>query len=196
MKSREQYKNDAEILRNEIEDQGISQQNFATQYFLDEVNKKAGRDELSDHYDRFKKVLNNKDMRSPERIYGYINYFNRRYKSEGKYTQADRHAAWQMFIELDTRIATRTLKDGVLSSALDSLAALFSLHREISKDNGPNCKQYYESVTECFEHDLRPFTSKWHGKALVNEDNAFRTELINLQKKMIELKLLLWNISK
>jgi hypothetical protein len=180
----------AEELKRELKDQGISQSKFSEQYYLDEVDECADEAKLESHFTRFKKVLSNQDQRSPERVFAYINYFNRRYKAVGKLTQADRNAAWQLFIELDTRVATRTLDNGLITVALDSLASLFSSHREISKQNGPNCKQYYQLVSKLFETDLRSFTSQWHRGAELNESEQinFREELCVLQGKLKELK--------
>lgn len=180
----------AEALKQELRDQGISQSTFSNQYFRDEVNENADEDTLESHFTRFKKILNSKDPRSPERIFAYINYFNRRYKTTGKFTQADRNAAWELFIELDTRVSTRALEGGLLPAALKSLASLFSSHRDISRRNGPNCKQYYQLVSGFFETELRHFTSKWHRDAALNdtEESCLRKELKVLQGKLGVLK--------
>lgn len=175
-------------LKQELKDQKISQPYFAEQYYRDEVDDKATEVQISAHLERFKALLKSKDTRSPERIMAYINYFDRRYKNENRFTQADRSAAWEMFIELDTRIATRELNGGDSSAALMSLAALFNLHRDNAKQHGPNCKLYYQLVNGCFEKQLRPFTAKWHAELTPDTDMEFREELCALQKYLDNLK--------
>ncbi|MEZ8107105.1 hypothetical protein [Vibrio cortegadensis] len=181
----------AEYIRQELKDQKITQPQFAKQYYLDEVDEKASEQQLYDHCERFKSLLKIPDSPSPERITAYINYFDRRYKKENRFTQADRAAAWEMFIELDTRIATRNLDDGDSKSALVSLAALFNVHRENSKRHGPNSRQYYHLVTDGFEDYLRPFTSKWHSTLKGDNEVQFREELQILQSKLNSLKVAL-----
>lgn len=175
-----------EDLKNALKDIGITYSEFSRQYYLNEVNNAASSSDLDDHYGRFKKI---KDS-SPERIAAYINYFNRTYKKDGTHTQADRSAAWDLFIEFDTRIVTRPLESesGIDKAALKSLHELFQLHRSIAKKHGPNCKNYYQLTSTYFDKYIRPFTSKWH-KAL-NEKNStlFREELVELQSQMSELK--------
>ncbi|WP_194437844.1 hypothetical protein [Vibrio fluminensis] len=195
MKNQSKFVRNAEELRNELRDQKISQPTFAERYYLDEVDEKAGEDKLYSHCERFKSLLKSTDQRSPERVAAYINYFNRHYRKEGKYTQADRYAAWAMYIELDTRIATKTLQNGKTDSALESLASLFAIHRCIAKENGPNCRNYFALVNNVLEAELRPFTSKWHAIAHDIDDALFRPELEAVQEKLTELKDKLHEIS-
>lgn len=198
MQKQSDFVKNEEELKQELKDQGISQSKFSNLYYLDEVDESADENKLESHFTRFKKLLNNKEPRSPERIYAYINYFNRRYKTAGKFTQADRNAAWELFIELDTRVATRTLENGLLPAALDSLASLFGSHRDISKKNGPNCRQYYQLVSELFESDLRSFTSKWHRESVLSEsdESCFREELSILQGRLGTLRKSLEKVSR
>ncbi|MFH4511016.1 hypothetical protein WKI32_08520 [Vibrio alginolyticus] len=195
MKNQSKFVRNAEELRNELRDQKISQPTFAARYYLDEVDEKADEDKLYSHSERFKSLLKSTDQRSPERLAAYINYFNRHYRKEGKYTQADRYAAWEMYIELDTRIATKTLQNGKTDSALESLASLFAINRSIAKEHGPNCRNYFALVNNVLEADLRPFTSKWHAISDDIEDALFRSELEAVQEKLTELKDKLHEIS-
>ncbi|ABM04239.1 conserved hypothetical protein [Psychromonas ingrahamii 37] len=175
-----------EELKSALKDINITSAEFSRQYYLNEVDKDASSSNLEDHYGRFKKLT----ASSPERIAAYINYFNRTYKKDGTYTQADRNAAWDFFVELDTRIITKALdkESGVDKAALNSLHELFYLHRSIAKKHGPNCKNYYILVSHYFEKHIRPFTSKWH-KILKDDNSAiFREELATLQSEMTKLK--------
>lgn len=169
--------------------QGITQINFASQYYLEEVNAHADEEEISAHYGRFKKKLGELDNRAPEKIAPYINYFNRKYRKDNKYTQSDRHAAWAMFVELDTRIATQPLINGSDVSALTSLSLLFSEFRIISRKYGADSRKFYETTYPILNEDLRPFTSKWHTKLSdENQNLEFRAELKEIQKILSNLK--------
>ena len=57
---------------------------------------------------------------------------------EWKPKDEDRIAAWELYIELLTRITTQPLapEDGVEKTALDSVHKLFELTRDIIKRNG------------------------------------------------------------
>lgn len=175
-----------EKLKVSLEEINITTAKFLREYYLDEVNAEASSSDLANHEGRFKKL---KDT-SPERIAAYMNYFSRTYKKDGTYTQSDRNAAWELFIELDTRVVTRALdsESGIDKATLSSLHELFQLHRSIAKKHGPNCKNYYTMASHYFEDYIRPFTSKWH--KILNDENSvtFREELVILQQKMSELR--------
>ena len=70
-------------------------------------------------------------------------------ESEIEFSDADKDAAWEMYIELMTRCATRKLKDdeGDNQEALDSLHELFGITREILKKYKCNCfKPAYKAI--------------------------------------------------
>lgn len=174
-------------LKHELKDQEIKQSHFCREYFVNMVLPDATSAQLSDHYARFKKLTINS---TPERVMPYINFFMQSYCRDKIYTQADRAAAWEMWVELDTRIATQPLndEDGVDKSALTSIYQLFQINRELSKRHGPNCKGYYQLAKNYFENDIRPFTAKWHKE--LDEGNCanFRDELLQLQEPLNEFK--------
>src|SRR4030042_644765 len=60
----------------------------------------------------------------------------------------ERIAAWKLYIELYTRIATQDLKDteGFIRESLDSLHDIFKISREILKEAGPGVAQGQESL--------------------------------------------------
>ncbi|KZZ46658.1 hypothetical protein A3759_00550 [Thalassolituus sp. HI0120] len=171
----------------------LSQEKFAKDYFYYVYGGTAVDESvLSSHFERFKsRIKKGADSRSPEQILAYIRFFKDTYCKDGTHTPSDRDAAWSMFVELDTRIATREFVQGDIESALSSLAALFSLHRNISKDNGHRCRRYYELTNAYLEEHLRPFISKHH-ETIANKENIdrniFKEELIKIQAKLTILK--------
>jgi hypothetical protein len=80
----------------------------------------------------------------------------------------ERKAAWKLYVELYTRIATQELKDnqGFLREALTSLHDIFKITREILKEAGPNVAEGEQSLgfyaMSILNMELRPFLSKWH----------------------------------
>ncbi|MGF1692618.1 hypothetical protein [Photobacterium kagoshimensis] len=171
----------------------MSQPDFADAYYRDVVDVNAETYDLEKHQERFKKLLNKPESRSPERIASYHRYFFQRYRADGKHTYADKQAAWDMFVELDTSIATRLLEGGDIETALSRLASLFTFHRQTAHKHGFGCRFYYETVNEVFEENLRPFTAKWHGqleslRTHAEQEKCCREELENTQKVLANLK--------
>jgi hypothetical protein len=81
---------------------------------------------------------------------------------------ATEKAAWLLYVELKTRIATQALdsNDGLLREALTSLYKIFEISRQILKDAGPDIGMEDDSVggivMNVLNKGLRPFTAKWH----------------------------------
>ncbi len=81
-------------------------------------------------------------------------------------------AAWEMYVELVTRIAMQALPDdrGLLREALTSLYSLFPETRRILKQHGPGVARELSREAITFAHlavavlnvVLRPLLSKWH----------------------------------
>lgn len=101
----------------------------------------------------------------------------------------DRSAAWELYVELLTRVTTQNLSDqeGDEQTALDSVYALFPLTREIIKRYGPQCMEFSKIAIVVLNQAVRPFTAKWHKESL-NDGFAnpqtcteFRRELADLQ---------------
>lgn len=105
-------------------------------------------------------------------------------------THNDRKAAWELYVEMQTRITTQRFdpKYGDEKMALESVYSLFQTTREILLKRGPDCVVFAEIAIEILNQKVRPFTSKWHGKSREgafensNECDEFRTELESLQK--------------
>jgi hypothetical protein len=105
---------------------------------------------------------------------------------------ADRDAAWELYVELLTRITTQALdaKEGVEAAALSSIYSLFKTTRDILKGHGRQCIAFSKVAVVVLNQVIRPFTAKWHpvfeAGALNNEQRtAFRSELSALQQKLI-----------
>jgi hypothetical protein len=83
-----------------------------------------------------------------------------------------RKAAWEMYVELVTRISTLPLADdeGLLREALSSLHVIFGETRRILRDYGPEIarpqkKNHYSFgaiAVDVLNHWLRPFLATWH----------------------------------
>lgn len=101
----------------------------------------------------------------------------------------DKAAAWELYVELLTRITTQPLDiaHGDEQTALKSIHSLFEITREVLKNNTRNCTEFSKIAIVVLNQVIRPFTAKWHGLSLQNAfDDAtqcgeFRNELAALQ---------------
>ncbi len=110
---------------------------------------------------------------------------------EGEFSPSatDKSAAWELYVELLTRITTQHLpvEHGDEKTALDSLFAIFSLTREILRKHGPHSNELPKLAIPVLNQIIRPFTAKWHKLSLAGafDDPArcheFRAELSALQ---------------
>ena len=95
-----------------------------------------------------------------------------RLSGEWRPDQAERDAAWELYVELVTRIAVAPLDPGrgVLREALTSLYQLFGVTREILRRYGPAVARAPRHGEYRFGYlavwmlnaALRPFLSTWH----------------------------------
>lgn len=125
----------------------------------------------------------------------FLNKFNIKLKltapfleAEIQFCDADKEAAWEMYIELLTRCATRMLSEneGDNREVLDSLYKLFDITREILKKYKRNCENFSKIAICVLNQHIRPFVSEWHrydleGKPDTNGWGNFREELTKLQ---------------
>ena len=85
---------------------------------------------------------------------------------------AERRAAWELYVELITRVAVVPLPadQGLLREALTSMYQLFGIHREVLRRYGPSVAepkkdgQYnlgYLAVAT-LNYAVRPFLAQWH----------------------------------
>lgn len=104
----------------------------------------------------------------------------------------DRDAAWELYIELLTRITTQPLPSdhGDEASALESVHNLFGLSREVIKRHGRLCIEFTKIAIVVLNQKIRPFTAKWHKLMLAGGFNdekqckQFRNELSELQNTL------------
>ena len=112
-------------------------------------------------------------------------------KMEWQPTKTDKDAAWELYIELLTRITTQPLPihHGNEKTALDSVYSIFSLTRTIIKSH-KKCIEFTKIAIVVLNQIVRPFTAKWHkisiekGFENSNTCKEFRKELLQLQKQL------------
>lgn len=107
-------------------------------------------------------------------------------------SDVDKEAAWDLYVELLTRITTQALpdEDGVESTALESVYRLFPITRETLKHYGRKAVGFSRIAIIVLNQIVRPFTAKWH--RLANNDafndpancKIFRNELVDLQEQL------------
>lgn len=84
-----------------------------------------------------------------------------------------RKAAWELYVELVTRVAIEPLQlnHGLLRESLSSLYSLFPTTRQILRQAGPGVGASRHSVggiaIAVLNKGLRPFLAKWHPLLLV-----------------------------
>ena len=109
----------------------------------------------------------------------------------------DKSAAWELYIELLTRIATQNLpiEHGDEATALESIHKLFALTREVIKRHGRHCITFTKIAIVILNQKIRPFTAKWHKEML---SNAFGEPIKckNFRKELAELQEVLKNYTK
>ena len=105
------------------------------------------------------------------------------------FEEADKDAAWELYVELLTRIVTQPLPAdaGDESVALDSIYSIFPSTRDILRRRGRQTIQFSKVAIPVLNQVVRPFTAKWHRKYLSGGFKKkavrieFRNELASLQ---------------
>ena len=134
---------------------------------------------------KLKKWLENWDMTSLKINLKFL-------EMEWQPKEPDRDAAWELYIEMLTRVVTQHLQPdhGDEKTALDSIHALFPLTREIIKRHGRDCSELTKIAILVLNQVVRPFTAKWHRESLSGafkkkaKCSQFRRELSDLQKQL------------
>jgi hypothetical protein len=113
---------------------------------------------------------------------------------EGEFNphDADRAAAWELYVELLTRITTQYLapEDGDEQAALESVYVIFPLTREILRRHGSGSGEFAKLAIPVLNQMIRPFTAKWHRGSLTGafkdpeRCRDFRAELAVLQPRL------------
>jgi len=118
--------------------------------------------------------------------------------------EGDEVAAWEMYVEMVTRITTQELHQdtGVEATALESIYKMFEITRDILKSHGRTCKEFTKIAIIILNQVIRPFTAKWHKRStddqldLSEEKQCFREELTSLQKDLRSYSKMLAEIAK
>ena len=134
---------------------------------------------------RIKKLFENWDMKGLKLNIGFL-------ETEWEPQVKDSEAAWEMYVELLTRIATQPLPNevGIESTALESVYSLFSITRGILRAYGKDCIGFAKIAVIILNQVVRPFTARWHklSNDRVFEDQEmcilFREELVTLQDQL------------
>ncbi len=111
---------------------------------------------------------------------------------ELSFQQTDRDAAWELYVEMLTRVVTQPLpaEVGDEQTALDSVYSLFSTTREILRRRGQGATEFSKVAIPVLNQVVRPFTAKWHKETLAGAFNCeikrkeFRAELEELQEEL------------
>ena len=134
---------------------------------------------------KWKKWLENWDMTSLKIKTSFL-------EMDWQPREADKDAAWELYIELLTRITTQNLEDtyGDEKTALTSVFEIFELTREIIKKYKRDCIEFSKIAIVILNQKIRPFTAKWHSISITegfNDTNSkeFRTDLKELQVILI-----------
>jgi len=178
----------SEEFENELKRNRISKTQFLNEFFLkeiipDDVIPADAEDRLKNHRDRSK----NSFKRNCEVAALYLSYLKRNYSTPEGMSLIDREAAWELYIEFQTRIATVPLKHGIEKAALDSLHNLFIAWRDMTKRYGPDAIYFLKHSQNHMNSEMRAFTEKWH--ALIEDTSLhlqFRDELKELQAKNVK----------
>jgi hypothetical protein len=115
-------------------------------------------------------------------------------EAEFQSQDVDRRAAWELYVELATRITTQTLDDaaGVDRTALESVYSLFPATRTILRQHGPSAQNFARVAIAVLNVVLRPFLSKWHlrlgadGQAIAEDHTEFRADLRRVRAELME----------
>lgn len=134
---------------------------------------------------KWKKWLENWDMTSLKINTPFL-------EMEWKPKEEDKAAAWELYIELLTRITTQPLpeKHGDEKTALESIHSIFGLTRGIIKNHGRDCEEFTKIAIVVLNQIVRPFTAKWHKLYMdgafkkKKQCELFRKELQELQDKL------------
>ena len=111
---------------------------------------------------------------------------------ELSFKQEDLDAAWELYVEMLTRITTQALpaEVGDEEAALESIHSLFPTTREILRRRGRKTIEFSKVAIPVLNQVVRPFTAKWHKESLdgafkhKNKRKKFRKELKDLQEKL------------
>lgn len=113
---------------------------------------------------------------------------------ELSFNDTDKKAAWEMYVELLTRITTQSIDNeaGDEETALASVFSIFETTRNILKSNGSSCVEFSKIAVIILNQIIRPFTAKWHKKNL-NGDFKSEEECIKFRSELKQIQIELNN---
>ena len=122
---------------------------------------------------------------------------------EFEFKDEDRNAAWELYVEMLTRIVTQPLpaNAGDERTALESIHSLFPTTREILRRRGSGAVQFSKVAIPVLNQVVRPFTAKWHRESLsgafddAEKRKEFRGEMEHLQANLRNYNRLLAEIA-
>ncbi|QWR78623.1 hypothetical protein [Candidatus Magnetomonas plexicatena] len=134
---------------------------------------------------KWSKWLENWDMKSLKIKASFL-------EMEWKPQNEDKDAAWELYVELLTRITTQPLDPvhGDEKTALDSVFSLFAITRQVLKNHTKDCAEFAKIAIVVLNQVVRPFTAKWHLRSLKGyfddpvKQKEFRDELSLLQVEL------------
>ena len=139
---------------------------------------------------KWKKWLENWDMTSLQIKTPFLDM-------EWKPQEADKAAAWDLYVELLTRITTQPLpkEHGDEQTALNSVFALFALTRDVLKKHGRDAEEFAKIAIVVLNQVIRPFTAKWHKLSI---DGAFtkKERCEEFREELKKLQLILSTYTK
>jgi hypothetical protein len=110
---------------------------------------------------------------------------------------ADRGLAWDLLVEMQTRVTLQSLDDdeGDDLAALKSVYDLFRYARDFMHRHGVDSAKTAALITAFLNHHVRPFTARWHRQSLEQDwggrrgetDADFRKALKALQPRLQKL---------
>lgn len=116
----------------------------------------------------------------------------------------DKAAAWDLYVEMLTRVVTQRLvpDQGREADVLNSAYQLFPLTRDIIKRHGRHCINFAKIAIVVLNQIVRPFTTKWNtqleGGGVLGEPQAleFRNDLVRLQTDLRKYARLLADLAE
>ena len=111
---------------------------------------------------------------------------------EVSFQEVDKDAAWDLYVEMLTRIVTQPLppEAGDEQAALTSVHSLAPATRDILRHHGRASIQFSKVAVPVLNQVVRPFTARWHRESLAgsfehkNKRKQFREELASLQVEL------------
>nr|BFD94128.1 hypothetical protein KitaXyl93_54880 [Kitasatospora sp. Xyl93] len=111
-------------------------------------------------------------MRAPKSVDVKLNLHVLEISGTWEPNDAERRAAWELYIELVTRVAVVPLREdeGLLREALNSLYSVFGTTREVLRRHGPDVAQpkrdgqynFGYLAVAMLNYGLRPLLAHWH----------------------------------